>query len=159
MRLELRALLSRLAIPTIVVTHDFDDARVLGDRIAAMRLGAIVQVGTADALAKSPEDAFVAALTGTNFIGMTDGDGRRGIAFDPWQAHLGSPPGDATLQWRGEVVDVRPLGAHARVTLRAGETDVRVDVDAEPGATGFRVGDVVVAWVPESAVRLVRNAP
>ena len=158
MRLELRALLSRLAIPTIVVTHDFDDARVLGDRIAAMRRGAIVQIGTAEALARAPEDGFVAALTGTNFVRLPIGDARRGIAFDPWRARLGSPPADATYRWRGEIVDVRPLGAHARVSVRSGEVDVRIDVDASAG-TGFRVGDVVVAWVPDSAVRPVPAAP
>jgi len=150
-RLELRALLEKLSIPTIVVSHDYDDARVLGDRIAAMHLGRVVQVGSAADLADHPADGFVATLTGANLVSVARGET---IAFDPWSARLSVAPVDEAYQWRGEIVDLRPLGAATRVTLRTDASDIRVDVDAGTSAgAGYRVGDVVIAWVAEHAVR------
>jgi len=58
--IRLQALLKK----TIVfITHDFDEAIRLADRIAIMRDGRIVQVGTAEQLIVSPADAYVAAFT------------------------------------------------------------------------------------------------
>lgn len=156
-RLELAALLKRLAIPTIVVTHDYDDARVLGDRIAVLDRGKVVQVGTASDLQARPADDFVAALTGTNvaLVGLNGAVGNR-VAFDPWSARLSTSPSGSAYEWRGEIADVRPLGAHVRFVLR-GDADITVDVDAaDASIAGYRLGDVVFASVPESAIRPVR---
>jgi len=154
-RLELRDVLGRLAIPTIVVTHDYDDARLLGDRIAAMHRGRIVQTGSADELARFPADEFVAALTGTNLATVSaDGvDSGRTIAFDPWSATLSLVPTGARFEWRVEIVDIRPLGASVRVVARGGAT-MRVDVGARDARrAGYAIGDVVFASVQEHAVR------
>ena len=154
-RLELRGVLAGLAIPTIVVTHDYDDARVLGDRIAAMHRGRIVQTGSPDEMARFPADDFVAALTGTNIatVSTNGSDGGETIAFDPWAATLSSVPTGARYEWRVEIVDIRPLGAHVRVVARGGVT-VRVDVGMQDaGRAGYAVGDTVFASVQEHAVR------
>ena len=154
-RLELRAMLQGFGIPTIVVSHDFDDARVLGDRIAAMHRGRIVQTATAREMAQRPADEFVAALTGTNLAPAADGARASHIAFDPWAASLSTAPTGAPYEWRGEIADVRPLGAHVRIALH-GAAHIRVDVDAaEAARAGYRVGDVVFASVPAHAVRAV----
>jgi len=155
-RLELRDVLRRLAIPTVLVSHDFDDARVLGDRIAAMDRGRIVQVGTAAELAAYPEDDFVAALTGTNLsVVSRNGAGAERLAFDPWSVRLSAVPTGSPLEWRGEIVDVRPLGAHVRVALR-GLQDLRADVEAgEAARAGYEVGRVVFASVVADDVRNV----
>src|SRR5205807_10140850 len=88
-RLELRDVLRGLAIPAVVVSHDYDDARVLGDRVAAMNRGRIVQAGTTAQLAEYPADDFVAALTGTNIADVSsNGRAGRRIIFDPWAARL-----------------------------------------------------------------------
>ena len=153
-RLELRDVLRRLGIPTVVVSHDFDDARVLGDRIAAMDRGRVVQIGTAAELAAYPEDEFVATLTGTNLADVSrNGSGAQWIAFDPWSARLSAIPTGSPLEWRGEIIDLRPLGANVRVALR-GSQDIRVDVEAvEAARAGYRVGSVVFASVAANAVR------
>ena len=159
-RLELRDVLARLAIPAIVVTHDYDDARLLGDRIAAMHRGRIVQTGSADELARFPADDFVAALTGTNIAAVANGSGGAGetIAFDPWSASLSSVPTGTAYEWRVEIVDIRPLGAHVRVVAR-GATTLRVDVAAHAvQRAGYAVGDVVFASVPQNAVRTSSSA-
>jgi ABC-type sulfate/molybdate transport systems ATPase subunit len=155
-RLELRDVLARLAIPAIVVTHDYDDARLLGDTIAAMHRGRIVQTGSADDLARFPADDFVAALTGTNIAVVSNGGDEHGetIAFDPWAATISSVPSGGRYEWRVEIVDVRPLGAHVRVVAR-GATTVRVDVPAQDARrAGYSIGDVVFASVQPHAVRV-----
>ncbi len=56
--------LQHLLKKTIVfITHDFDEAIRLADRIAIMRDGRVIQVGTAEELIVSPADAYVEEFT------------------------------------------------------------------------------------------------
>ncbi|MCB4771359.1 betaine/proline/choline family ABC transporter ATP-binding protein [Ancylobacter sp. Lp-2] len=56
--------LQRMLSKTIVfITHDFDEAIRLGDRIAIMKDGAIIQVGTAEELVLNPASDYVSAFT------------------------------------------------------------------------------------------------
>ena len=64
MRAELSRLQRQLAITTIYVTHDQEEAMAISDRIAVMRDGRIAQVGTARELYAAPRDAFVAQFIG-----------------------------------------------------------------------------------------------
>jgi len=52
--------LSKLALPTIVVTHDAADARALGARLLVLEAGRIVQTGSWSELQANPASAFVA---------------------------------------------------------------------------------------------------
>jgi ABC-type Fe3+/spermidine/putrescine transport system ATPase subunit len=61
---ELRALIRRLGITAVVVTHEQEDAFDLGDRIALLRQGRLDQLGTADDLYAEPATAFVAGFIG-----------------------------------------------------------------------------------------------
>lgn len=61
-RAFLKATLDRLALPTLVVTHDAADVRALGGRVAVMERGRIVQVGAWEELCARPASAFVEAL-------------------------------------------------------------------------------------------------
>ncbi|MEM6499846.1 MAG: glycine/betaine ABC transporter, partial [Pseudomonadota bacterium] len=45
---------------TIFITHDLDEAVRIGDRIAIMRDGAMVQIGTAEDIVMNPADDYVA---------------------------------------------------------------------------------------------------
>ena len=62
-RREVRSYLARtletLALPTVVVSHDPQDARVLGRRIVVLEAGHITQCGTWDELAATPATDFV----------------------------------------------------------------------------------------------------
>ncbi len=51
--------LKKLDIPAIVVTHDPADAQALGDRVAVLEAGRIVQVGTWEELRQHPASVFV----------------------------------------------------------------------------------------------------
>src|SRR5205823_3322057 len=64
MRAEIRALQRRLAITTVYVTHDQEEAMAVSDRIALMNRGTIVQVGTAQDLYHRPASIFVAQFVG-----------------------------------------------------------------------------------------------
>jgi len=58
----LRGRLAELGLPTIVVTHDADDAAALSDDIAVLEQGRIVQRGTIDELRAQPATEFVREL-------------------------------------------------------------------------------------------------
>jgi len=63
-QLELRRLHEAHRRTTIYVTHDQEEALVLSDRVAVMRDGRVVQIGTAAELYGRPADVFVAAFIG-----------------------------------------------------------------------------------------------
>ena len=65
MRVELRALQKKTGITTIYVTHDQAEAMSMGDRLAVMNAGRIIQVGSPDEVYSSPEDLFVAGFLGS----------------------------------------------------------------------------------------------
>jgi len=64
MRQEIRELQRRLAITTIYVTHDQEEAMAVSDRIAVMNMGTVVQDGTAEDLYHRPASEFVARFVG-----------------------------------------------------------------------------------------------
>lgn len=59
-RQEIRRLHHELRTTTVYVTHDLAEAFLLGDRVAVMRAGKFVQVGTPKEIRDHPADAFVA---------------------------------------------------------------------------------------------------
>ena len=60
---ELLRLQARLHKTVVFITHDFDEAIRIADRIAIMRGGAVVQVDTPEGLVLHPKDEYVAAFT------------------------------------------------------------------------------------------------
>ena len=64
---ELRDLQRRLGTTILFVTHDVDEAFLLGDQVAVLRTGGVLaQVGTPEALLSSPADEFVADFVGAD---------------------------------------------------------------------------------------------
>jgi molybdate transport system ATP-binding protein len=62
-RLFLHEYLERLALPTLVVTHDAADARAVGRHIVVLEAGRVVQQGCWEDLCSSPATPFVRELT------------------------------------------------------------------------------------------------
>jgi osmoprotectant transport system ATP-binding protein len=62
---DYRQIHNALGLTTIFVTHDMTEAMLLGDRIAVMRDGALIQIGTPNELLASPANDFVKALVDT----------------------------------------------------------------------------------------------
>jgi len=67
MRFELRALIKRLGITTVYVTHDQLEALTMSDRVSVMNLGRIAQESSPFEIYRRPNDRFVA-----NFIGLAN---------------------------------------------------------------------------------------
>ena len=57
---EFRQLTKDLGKSAVFITHDLDEAIRIGDRIAIMKDGVIIQVGTAEEIILNPADAYVA---------------------------------------------------------------------------------------------------
>ena len=96
MRGELSRLQRQLAITTVYVTHDQEEAMAISDRIAVMRRGAVAQIGTAEELYRAPRSAFVAQFIGrvnlveSRVLGVTGGH----VAVTLWGASLSVPAAD-----------------------------------------------------------------
>ncbi|HET6765020.1 MAG TPA: ABC transporter ATP-binding protein [Longimicrobiaceae bacterium] len=95
---ELRALLKRLGMTAVFVTHDQEEAFALSDRIAVLSHGRLQQVGTPEDLYAAPANAFVAGFLGrANFIEarVLGGDGGDIVCELPgggrWRARAPSP--------------------------------------------------------------------
>jgi putative spermidine/putrescine transport system ATP-binding protein len=94
LRVELAQLLRELAITTVIVTHDQEEAMMLGDRIAVMSAGRLEQTGTAESLYRAPATPFVGEFLGTLCrvrASLDDGvlmPGAADIAFRPHEAEL-----------------------------------------------------------------------
>ena len=73
MRTELKELQDNFGTTSIYVTHDFMEAMSLGDRIAIVNEGEIVQVGTPDDIYYLPCNEFVAQLMGDPEINLIPG--------------------------------------------------------------------------------------
>jgi molybdate transport system ATP-binding protein len=170
---ELQDVLAGLALPTLLVTHDFGDAAALADRVGVIVDGRLRQLATPADLLAHPADAFVAAFTGGNLLtGQGDGrgaialdgggtvraaqaapPGRVGVAVYPWEVAVAlADPGDGLNALPGPVHAVAPEGG--RVRLRVGDVLAERPA-AEAEALGLHQGMAAWATFPPEAVRLV----
>ena len=114
LRHELRSLAKSMGITTIHVTHDQDEALVMADRIAIIREGKVVQVGTPSDVFDNPASPFVANFVGQSnfFVGAVEE-----------KAESTFVRGDS-----GHVVLARPcerrLGERVVVGIKVGNTEV-----------------------------------
>jgi molybdate transport system ATP-binding protein len=143
---ELAAVLHVAGVPALLVTHDFQEAALLGDRVGVMDGGRIVQTGSASELAAGPASPFVADFTGAVVLtgiaapgagGLTRvaldgggevsspdaGDGPVAVTVFPWDIALAPPgavdPGSARNHLEVAVVSVTAVGNRVRVGLAA----------------------------------------
>jgi len=64
LRREIRALLKKVNVPAIFITHDQEEALELGDRIAVINVGHIEQIGTPIDVYNNPATEYVATFLG-----------------------------------------------------------------------------------------------
>jgi molybdate transport system ATP-binding protein len=176
-RAELHDLLRELALPTLLVTHDFEDAAALADRVGVLVEGRLRQVGPPAELLGAPADPFVARLAGANVmagIGTAAPRGLTAVALDagptiyaadaaagrtnvvvyPWDVSLArEAPDDSALNHvRDEIVSLTPLGNRVRVRLRLLSAEITA---ASVERLELRPGDAVVASFKATQARLV----
>jgi multiple sugar transport system ATP-binding protein len=153
MRAELKALLQQLEATTIYVTHDQVEALSMGDRIAVMNAGRIVQLDSPLAVYDNPADMFVGGFVGTppmNFLaaqisadggapvvnvsggsfrlsdnGAAELTGRKLVLGIRAEAIVVEPnPGEGLVQ--ANVIVVEPLGSHNLLTVKSGDDLLKV---------------------------------
>ncbi len=164
-RAELKRLLQEVQTTTVYVTHDQIEALSMGDRIAVMQNGEIVQADAPSEVYDHPGSWFVGGFIGTppmNFVqsavervngtsvvrvgeqtlhavlpaGAQAGQQLLlGIRAENIQASTESSPDAVPVQ----VLVVEPLGSHLLLTVRVGGSDIKVqtraDFAAQPGQT------------------------
>jgi molybdenum ABC transporter ATP-binding protein len=153
-RAELQQLLAGLEIPTLLVTHDFEDAAALADRVGVIVDGRLRQAGSPAELVARPADPFVASFTGANLlhgerrvtgantVGIRlddgtlvtttdDGDGHGAIvlAVYPWDVTVSTTrPHDSAMNViAGTIAAITELGNRARVTIGPLTAEITVD--------------------------------
>lgn len=92
LRREIRALLKKVNVPAIFITHDQEEALELGDRIAVINSGRIEQIGTPQEVYNNPANEYVATFLGAaNILSGTIRDSRVeiGSALIPAQFEAG----------------------------------------------------------------------
>lgn len=177
-RSELRALLRDLRLPALLVTHDPLDAFVVGDRLAVLENGRVVQSGTGEDLLAHPKTAFVADLVGLNFyeadlaaggglkearVGpvafhvLADGlSGRVHLAFAPSDVALADGPTGGSFQnaFPVRVREIHGLPDRVRVVLDAG-LPVAADVTREAASRmNLAAGSTLHAMVKATSIRV-----
>ncbi len=75
LRGEIRRIQSELAITTVYVTHDQEEALSISDKVVVMNKGLIEQVGAPEEIYRAPQTRFVATFIGTanQFLGTASG--------------------------------------------------------------------------------------
>ncbi|MFK0387139.1 ABC transporter ATP-binding protein [Agrobacterium sp. NPDC090273] len=123
MRDEILRVQRASGIATLLVTHDQEEALSIADKIAVMRDGRLIQVGTPQELYETPANAYVAAFVGQSNLwkGKITADGLVETEIGSLRCHTkGHTPGEAVT------VFVRP----ERITPA-------VDADAQTSASVF----------------------
>jgi molybdate transport system ATP-binding protein len=177
---ELQRRLAELRLPTILVSHDFEDVLGLADRVAVLQDGRVVQEGSPSELAEAPASAFVASLAGVNYFvgqasrreGLTevvgvewprsvrsvdDMAGTVGVVVYPWEISIShhAPEGSALNAIPGAVRRVTVVGNRARVSLDSSPPVVAEVTEESVRHLELGPGARVVASWKATATRLV----
>jgi molybdate transport system ATP-binding protein len=141
-RVELEELLRGLDLPTLIVTHDYEDAVALADTVGVLVEGRLRQLGSPAELVARPDDPFVASFTGANLLrghaerledGLTSirlesgevvystdlARGKVGVVVYPWDVVVGRAQvdGSAMNLLAGEIASVVQVGNRVRVRI------------------------------------------
>jgi ABC-type sulfate/molybdate transport systems ATPase subunit len=176
-RLELQELLRAFELPTLIVTHDYEDAATLAGTVGVLVEGELRQLGSPEELVSEPSDPFVASFTGANLLrghvelvddGLTrvrlesgetvystdPAQGEVGVVVYPWDVSVGRIHADdsALNLVRGEIASVSQVGN--RVRVRVGPLTAEVTA-ASAERLELVQGGVAIASFKATGTRLV----
>jgi multiple sugar transport system ATP-binding protein len=150
MRAEIQRLQHRLGTTTIYVTHDQTEAMTMGDRVAVMRQGRLVQVDAPQALYDRPVDLFVAGFIGSPAMNLvraqlsaSNGSLLAEVGSRTLELPASGVPASVAERVGGEViVGIRP--EHLEDAELAGPANGRITLEA-PVTLAEPVGAEVIA--------------
>ena len=158
LRVEIKRLHQQLGNTMIYVTHDQVEAMTLADRIAVMRGGRILQLGTPAEIYGEPQSRYVADFIGSPSMNFLDGrlegmafragpltvplGGYRGrapqiadrpatLGVRPEHVATGAAAAEAPVRLEAEVELVEPMGSDTLVWVKLGEKPFRVRMDGQ----------------------------
>jgi multiple sugar transport system ATP-binding protein len=158
LRVELKHIQKTQESTTLFVTHDQVEALTMADRVAVLRAGHVIQVGTPSAIYDHPADVFVAQLVGTprinllpaqhegGQIAVTDTSIRLNGATSQLPANLllGVRPEDVQPdpngEFAGQVALVEPLGVETILHISTGQKSLTALVS---GRSSWQLGDAI----------------
>ena len=183
LRGELRSLLKQLALPSIIVTHDWSEALTLGDVMAVMGEGRVHQVGKPHEVFSRPVDANVARIVGvetvvqgqvienTNGLATVavNGTNLKGLSRDAVGAAVyvciraedvvieqaGSGMTSARNHLVGRIRDIAPQGVMVQVTIDCGFPLTATITRGAMEDLYLAPGTSVIAAIKAGAVHLV----
>lgn len=142
MRRDIKEIQSRLAITTLYVTHDQEEALSISDRVVVMNSGLIEQIGTPQEMYCQPDNLFVADFIGrSNVIPAENGRSR---VIRPEHVRILENPGGQ----KGSIVLKQFNGPQATYFVDTGSTVIQVDVPGQEDR-GWTPGEVVFLDLPE----------
>jgi iron(III) transport system ATP-binding protein len=160
-RTEVHRLLVELGVTSIFVTHDQEEAFVLGDQVAVMQDGRIQQVGSPQDIYRSPSSSWIASFVGD--VNLLDGTGQ-GVVVEtivgtiPLASPANGPvqvlvrPEDLTLSPEGSgIVTLTEYYGHDMMVSVAIDEANELQVRAPSRALWTRGDKVSVAYVGEAA--------
>jgi multiple sugar transport system ATP-binding protein len=148
-RTQIAALQQRLGVTTVYVTHDQVEAMTMGDRVAVLKDGDLMQVDTPLNLYDKPANLFVAGFIGSPAMNLlqahnVDGHAKLGDIEVPIDR-------EAATKGHGDItVGVRP--ENWRIVGEGEGIPVKVTVVEELGADGFVYGTSGAEGTPDNVI-------
>ncbi len=149
-RTDIAKLQADLGVTTVYVTHDQVEAMTMGDRVAVMKLGELMQVDTPLRLYDKPKNLFVAGFIGSPQMNLLEAVAHEGQA-KVGDYHVPVDPTAAQVMRGNITVGVRPE-AWRLVSENEGGLPVRVTVVEELGADAFVYGSSGIEGAPNNII-------
>jgi multiple sugar transport system ATP-binding protein len=141
MRIELQKLHRKIGATIVYVTHDQTEAMTLGDRIAVLNKGRLMQLDTPMTLYKSPVNKFVAGFIGSPSMNFLKGFSREHVIMGIRPESVLICEGQEIGEHRCEVIAVENMGNEQLIYLSlAGQTVIVRRPPSESIAAGDTVG-------------------
>ena len=182
LQMEVRAILKKIGMTSIYVTHDRDEAFAMADSIVIMDKGSVVQAGTAQELFRSPKSELVARSLGLKNViqgtvtaigkvdtpigalrvdqadpSTTEGTSVLAIIDDRKISVVGDAEVGSSLDgtFKGVVESVKFLGGESDVMVRIADGLIACSIRPEDAGAQFGTGDAVCVTIAANGIRMV----
>ncbi|MBI1425684.1 MAG: sn-glycerol-3-phosphate ABC transporter ATP-binding protein UgpC [Gammaproteobacteria bacterium] len=156
MRAELSKLQDRLKTTTVYVTHDQVEAMTLGDRIAVLKAGKLMQMGKPLELYNTPQNIFVARFIGSppmNMLRVTVNADGRSVRHAAFTAPVPERLHPAVAPYRGKDI---MLGIRSEHIGEAGRQDWQSTVEFDGVIEIFEpLGHEIIVYVRSGEERIL----